>query len=322
MVKMHDDVDQIEGERKTNGHTRARAAPRVPSFVRSTSERHDVRAPDFMRARSGGGAATSIRTPPSKTAASPSPRNATPTRDGAANERSRAVEQAEPTPSASQTPQASSNTPTTTTPAPMTQPSAPAQSSENALNANERAEGVKATASPPPSAVKGAAPDKTPTTAKDVAPSEDAHAFDRLRDAVLMLRHASASLAEQARSDALEIGIEIARQIVRQELTTSVEPMMRFVKEAIRQAGDARVVRVRLSPEDARRLGGHLSEFRTSALSASQVEIIEDDTLTRGDVEIDTDFGRIDARVSRRLDELQRTVEETWQKTRPTTGTE
>ena len=75
---------------------------------------------------------------------------------------------------------------------------------------------------------------RTPSPAKEPivhAPEPTAAAVaasdDRLRDAVNVLRRTAETLAEQARADALEIGLEVARHIIGQELKTNIKPILR-----------------------------------------------------------------------------------------------
>lgn len=310
MKEQNDHVDLVDSDERARVQVRptvsSRGSVRVPAFAQSTTDPHDVRAPEFMRARRSGGASSSRET----AKAAPATRPHVPTKDAPSTDRTEPSPP--PPPTAAKTTTAPSSTPRASEEVGR---AAPSSSTTDAGDKARTGGPQAAPATAPPVPLEAASDGAAVALA-----AADTHAFERLNDAVLMLRHASTSLAEQARSDALEIGIEIARQIVRQELSTNVEPLIRLVKDAIRQAGDARVIRVRLAADDARRLSAHAGELSTSAISAAHVEIVEDDSLSRGDVEIDTDFGRIDGRMSRRLDELKRAVEDGWQRPRTRAG--
>ncbi len=130
-------------------------------------------------------------------------------------------------------------------------------------------------------------------------------AAERVAQAVEMLRLQGERLAEQARSDALELGFLVARRVLEAELATSPEALFALVKGALRKVGESRKVSVRLHPEDARQVsaahaGGQLG------LTVAAVEIAADPALERGDCVVDADFGRVDGRLRTRLEELQR----------------
>lgn len=142
-----------------------------------------------------------------------------------------------------------------------------------------------------------------PPVAMDLAAGFDA--YSQLSAAVESLRLKAARLGEQARSDALEIGFQIARRIIDAELKASPEPLFAMVKSAVRRLGDARRVTLRLHPDDATLLESKEVRQRIG-LTLMQVEVIADARLGRGDCVIDSEVGSIDGRIDARLDELKR----------------
>jgi flagellar assembly protein FliH len=132
-----------------------------------------------------------------------------------------------------------------------------------------------------------------------------AEALRRVAHAVEVLTLQSERLAEQARADALEIGFLVARRILEAELTTSPEALFGLVRGALKKAGESRKVVVRLHPEDARLIEAPAAAGQLGVTTAT-VEVTGDPTLERGDVLVDTDFGKIDGRLRTRFDELHR----------------
>jgi flagellar assembly protein FliH len=132
-----------------------------------------------------------------------------------------------------------------------------------------------------------------------------AEAFQRVSHAVEVLRLQGERLAEQARSDALEIGFLVARRILEAELGTSADALFALVRGALKRAGDSRKVVVRVHPEDARLLEGAASAGQLG-VTAATITVAGDPTLGRGDVMVDTDFGMVDGRLATRFDELHR----------------
>jgi flagellar assembly protein FliH len=157
-------------------------------------------------------------------------------------------------------------------------------------------------------------PGRPPAETEEAGPSLEhlaeirREALEKVSQAVEMLRAQAARLAEQARTDALEIGFQVARTILETEVRTSPEPLFALVKSALRRAGDSRRVTLRLCPDDAARLReGPRTE--PGGLTAARLEVIADSGLQPGDCLVETDYGQIDGRLETRLGELKRAVE-------------
>jgi flagellar assembly protein FliH len=124
----------------------------------------------------------------------------------------------------------------------------------------------------------------------------------RLQAGLDALKLEAQRLAEQARSDALEIGVLIARRILERELATSLDPIFALIRGAIRKVGEAREIVVKVSADDHRRL----QDSPGSALSLGTVKLAVDESLSPGDVVIESELHGVDARLDTRLDELRR----------------
>lgn len=129
--------------------------------------------------------------------------------------------------------------------------------------------------------------------------------IETIRFALEALRAQGERLAEQARSDALELGILVARRILEREVTTNLDSLFSLIKSAVRRAGEDHVTRVRLHPADAERLKG----VNESDFTLGKIELIADATLTRGDVMVDTKDHSIDGRLTTRFEELVKQLE-------------
>ena len=132
-------------------------------------------------------------------------------------------------------------------------------------------------------------------------------AMDRTAAAIHALKLHADRLAEQARGDVMEIAFAIARRIVDAELHTTPDAYFALVRSALRHAGESRRVVVRACPEDAERVRAH--PHTPDGLTMARIEIVDDETLQRGDCVVDADFGRIDGRLESRFAEVRRAVE-------------
>jgi flagellar assembly protein FliH len=122
--------------------------------------------------------------------------------------------------------------------------------------------------------------------------------------AIAQLRLQGERLAEQARSDALEVGLMVARRILERELSTNVESLFSLIKSAIRKAGEARATVVRLHPDDLARL----QDSSETAFTLGRVELAGDPQLAPGDVMVDADQHTVDGRLATRLMEAARAL--------------
>ncbi len=140
-------------------------------------------------------------------------------------------------------------------------------------------------------------------------PVATARAIERLEQGVAMLRAQGERLAEQARSDALELAFMIARKILERELRTDPVVLLGLIRSAITRAGEANKVTIRLNPGDAAALqmAGH--DLASEAFSLAKVSMVADPDLSAGDCVVETNLGTVDGRLSTRLAEMRETVE-------------
>jgi len=140
-------------------------------------------------------------------------------------------------------------------------------------------------------------------------PVATARALERLEQAVVLLRAQGERLAEQARSDALELAFMIARKILEREIHTDPVALLSLIRSAITRAGEANQITIRLSASDADalRLAGH--DLASQAFSLAKVSIVADPNLSAGDCIVETNLGTVDGRLSTRLAEMRETVE-------------
>jgi flagellar assembly protein FliH len=174
-----------------------------------------------------------------------------------------------------------------TAPTPMPLPSAPAPKSSVP-------DGFEALVSAPM-----VAPPSSPPLPQ-VSPQSTA----RLEAALMELRLRGERLAEQARSDSLELGLIVARKILEREIATNLEALFSLIKSAIRRVGESRTTTVRVSATDFERLHGSAD----TAFTLGRVELKIDPTLGSGDVMVDGEHATVDGRLGTRLEEIVRSL--------------
>lgn len=127
-------------------------------------------------------------------------------------------------------------------------------------------------------------------------PSTDA----RLDSALAALQHTADQLhaerdrwLEQSQREAVRLGVAIAERLLRRTLDVQPEAVLDLIRSALDWSIGADHLRVRLHPADAELVesaGRQFDAHRT-------IEILPDNSLTRGDCVVETPNGQTDARL-------------------------
>lgn len=104
------------------------------------------------------------------------------------------------------------------------------------------------------------------------------------------------------------LALEIAEKLALQEITANPEAVGNLVRKVIDRAGERKALRVRLSPEDCRRLKEGRKELMASLAEVGELDLVEDESLTVGDCVVETSSGIVDARMERRLEKVRSSV--------------
>ncbi len=153
---------------------------------------------------------------------------------------------------------------------------------------------------------------QSPVPAEPAGPPPGAIEFaERIAAAVGAMRLTTERLAEQVRSDALEVALLVARRIVETELTADIEPLFGMIRSVVRRAGESRRVTIHLCPDDAARVEAAGGPKGLPGIAMAQVDVHADPSLSTGDCVVEADFGVVDGRMDTRMDELRRILAET-----------
>jgi hypothetical protein len=149
--------------------------------------------------------------------------------------------------------------------------------------------------------------------------------MSRLDAAVERLRMLSERLATDARSDALELGLMIARKVVEGELAVNADRLISVVKSAVAKVGESRRIVVHLAPEDAEMMNGKPADaagavpagptpIERIGRGAAKIEVVSDPSLSRGDCKVEGDHLSVDATLDAKFAEIRRALmESAWE---------
>lgn len=104
----------------------------------------------------------------------------------------------------------------------------------------------------------------------------------------------------------LELTLQIARKVVRDELRQHPEHVLAIIRDTLRRVQGFGQVRVRVNPLDLELARQHKPSLLTVIDSLEELEIIEDRRVEQGGCIVETVQGIYDARPSAQFDEIER----------------
>jgi type III secretion protein L len=116
-------------------------------------------------------------------------------------------------------------------------------------------------------------------------------------------------ILRDADREVIALALAVARKVLGREVASAPEAVANLAAAALAEARERREVVLRVSPADVatiRAAEGRLA----AALARAPLEIREDPSLERGAAIVDTEAGRIDARVETQLEAIARAIEE------------
>jgi type III secretion protein L len=110
--------------------------------------------------------------------------------------------------------------------------------------------------------------------------------------------------------DVAALAIDVARRLLGRELAADPGAVVDLAARAVRGVRERAVVTLRVSPSDAPRVRAAEGRLAALLLRAPGVAVREDAALSAGDVVVETEAGRVDARVPAQLAALERALAE------------
>lgn len=137
-------------------------------------------------------------------------------------------------------------------------------------------------------------------------------AIDSLRDEVQKL--VDAILAERQRlweemePQVVELVLEIARKVLREEIQARREATLSVIKHALRRVADTEHVRIRVHPDDLQIAREHREDFLAVCDGVRQIEIVDDQRVGGGGCIIETPGGTIDASLRTQMQSVEKAL--------------
>lgn len=119
---------------------------------------------------------------------------------------------------------------------------------------------------------------------------------------------ARATLWARQEADMVALTLDIARQVIKTEVSQNPEVVRALIANALRRLTDKDNVRVRVSVADAPRVKEARQDLMEMVDGLRQLEIVDDRRIGEGGCVIETNAGTIDAKIETQLAEVARAL--------------
>jgi flagellar assembly protein FliH len=115
---------------------------------------------------------------------------------------------------------------------------------------------------------------------------------------------------QHAESQMLELVLEVARKVVREELKLQPAHVLAIVRDTLRRVQGVGRLRIRVNPLDVDLLRQNRPSLLQIVEGIESIEIVEDRRVDQGGCIIETEQGVYDARIRTQLGEIERALRE------------
>jgi flagellar assembly protein FliH len=137
-----------------------------------------------------------------------------------------------------------------------------------------------------------------------------AEAEQELAEKFVELAVLRARVLEQSQSDIIALAQILAERVIAAELTTRPECILNLAKQTLKEARGAHCVVLHAHPTAVEMLSREIEDLASNC--AAQIQVQPDPDLAPGDLQLKTDVGVIDARITTQIANLAMTIRETF----------
>jgi flagellar assembly protein FliH len=125
------------------------------------------------------------------------------------------------------------------------------------------------------------------------------------RDAIGQLEEKREKVWRESEPEIVRLVLAISRKVIGYEIgNNSINVVNHLMKEALSYVGDRKVVAVRLSPDDVKKI--NMSE--ETKITDQNIKILEDRTVATGGCVVEMDFGNVDSQIETRWEAVQKAL--------------
>lgn len=121
------------------------------------------------------------------------------------------------------------------------------------------------------------------------------------RDAVKQLTDIRKKIWQESETEIIKLILTISKKIVGYEINTNgIHVVKHIVKEALSSVGEKKIVAVRLSPDDLRKI----NTLEETKIMDQSIKVVEDSTIASGGCIVETNFGSVESQIETRWEEI------------------
>ena len=125
------------------------------------------------------------------------------------------------------------------------------------------------------------------------------------QDAVNQLKEKSEKIWQESESEIVKLVLTISRKMVGDDIINNSKDVIKHVvKEVVSHISGKKIVAVRLSPDDAKKMDTR----EEMEIGDQNVKIVEDSMVASGGCIVETDFGNIDSQIETRWEEIKKAL--------------
>ena len=137
--------------------------------------------------------------------------------------------------------------------------------------------------------------------------SEYASLMTLFQNAVKQLIDKREKIWQESELEIIKLILTISSKMVGEEISNNGKDVIKYVvKEALSSVSGKKIVAVRLSPDDAKKI----NLLEDVKVVDQNIKILEDGTITSGGCVIETDFGSVDCQIETRWEEIRKALVE------------
>lgn len=130
-------------------------------------------------------------------------------------------------------------------------------------------------------------------------------ALAEIQDVLISAKHKREEIIQANQKIIIELALMIARKIIKTELATNKEAILKNLNQALKKVKDKEEIKVKVNPVDLEELGTRKKEFLAQVSGLEGINFEEDKNIEPGGCIIETNFGLIDATISSQLEIVQ-----------------
>lgn len=125
------------------------------------------------------------------------------------------------------------------------------------------------------------------------------------RDAVKQLTDTREKIWQESESEIIKLILTISYKMVGYEIDkNSIHVVKHVVKEALSCVGEKKIVAVRLSPADIKKI----NTLEDAKIMDQNIKMVEDRTISSGGCIVETNFGSVDSQIETRWEEIMKAL--------------